>query len=211
MAEGVGTGLLVCVVFGSGIMGQTLSQGNDAIALLANSLATAAGLFVLIEIFGPVSGAHFNPVVSASAWAQGGLNGIEALWRMLFQLLGGLLGVGVTHLMFSRPIVEISTHVRDGLGLQIGELVATFGLMLTIHSVGRSAPSRVSAAVALYIGSAYWFISSTSFANPAITIARMFTDSFAGIAPGSVPGFIAAQVMGGGLAWVYGRRFTSTP
>jgi glycerol uptake facilitator-like aquaporin len=197
LAEGLGTALLLAIVIGSGIMAQRLSNGNVAIALLANALATAGGLYVLVEMFGPVSGAHFNPVVSAALAWRGAL-----AWRLLagygvVQLLGAVAGAWLAHAMFDVAIVQVSTHVRAGTGQWIAEAVATFGLVLVVL---RAPMGRAAAMVAAYIGAAYWFTASTSFANPAAAFGRMFSDSFAGIAPGSVPGFMLAELAGGALA-----------
>ncbi len=197
LAEGLGTALLLAIVIGSGIMAQRLSNGNMAIALLANALATTGGLYVLIELFGPVSGAHFNPVVSGALAWRGGL-----AWRLLpgyclAQLLGAVAGAWLAHAMFDVPVVQVSTHVREGAGPWIAEAVATFGLLLVVL---RAPMGRAAAMVAAYIGAAYWFTSSTAFANPAAAFGRMFSDTFAGIAPRSVPGFVLAELAGGGLA-----------
>ena len=196
LAEFLGTAFLLAAVVGSGIMGERLAGGNAAIALLANSLATGAMLVVLILIFAPVSGAHFNPAVSAAFALRG-----ELPWRMaglyaLCQVAGGLAGVWITHAMFDLPLLQISAHVRSGAGQWIAEFVASFGLLFAILGCLRSAPASVPYSVGLYITAAYWFTASTSFANPAVTIARAFSDTFAGIAPGGVPAFIAAQLAG---------------
>jgi glycerol uptake facilitator-like aquaporin len=196
LAEGLGTAALLAVVIGSGIMAQRLAGGNDAVALLANTLATVGGLYVLIEIFGPVSGAHFNPAVSAVMALRG------ALPRPLFapyvaaQLIGAVLGAWLAHAMFDADIVQLSSKLRTGTGQWIAEAVATAGLLLVIL---RAPASRVAAMVACYIGAAYWFTASTTFANPAAAFGRMFSDSFAGIAPSSVPGFVAAELIGAGV------------
>jgi arsenate reductase len=201
-AEFVGTGLLVAVVVGSGIAAQTLSS-DVGIQLLENSAATAAGLFVLILMFGPVSGAHLNPMVSAVDWFLGrregaGLTGRETVAYVVAQTLGGIAGAVLADAMFAHPLVQWSTKDRGASHLWLGEIVATSGLLLLIFALARSGRAATApAAVGAYIGAAYWFTSSTSFANPSVTIARAFTKSFAGIAPGSVPGFLAAQVIGG--------------
>lgn len=205
LAEGIGTGLLLAVVVGSGIMGQTLSGGNLAVALLANALATGAGLFVLITIFGPISGAHFNPVVSAIAAFEGRLGLLQLAWVVLAQGIGAVCGVLLAHQMFGLSLLQTATHGRDGAGLLTAEVVATAGLILTIKGAGRHAPHQVAILVALYIVAAYWFTASTSFANPAVTIARSLTDTFAGIAPRSVLGFIAAQVLGAAIGFGLSR------
>lgn len=194
--EALGTALLLAVVIGSGIMAERLSGGNVAIALLANTLATVGGLYVLIEVLGPVSGAHFNPAVSLVMAARSALP-----WRLLApyvsaQLIGAVLGAWLAHAMFDTAVLQLSTKVRSGIGQWIAEAVATAGLVLVIL---RAPAGRVAATVACYIGAAYWFTASTSFANPAAAVGRMFSDTFAGIAPGSVPGFVAAQLLGAGL------------
>ena len=192
-AEALGTALLLAVVVGSGIMAQRLSGGNDAIALLANTLATVGGLYILIEVFGPVSGAHFNPAVSAVMVVRGGLPGGLLLPYVVAQLFGAMLGAWLAHAMFDMNILQFSSKVRSGTGQWIAEAVATGGLLLVIL---RAPASRVAAMVACYIGAAYWFTASTSFANPAAAFGRMFSDSFAGIAPSSVPGFVLAELIG---------------
>ena len=207
-AEALGCFFLFATVLGSGIMAERLSGGNGAIALLGNTLATAAILFVLITILGPISGAHMNPLVSLIAVTRRELSGRDASLYLLAQLGGGCLGVWITHLMFGMPILQFSNKVRTGIGQWSGEAVATFGLVLTILGTVHHRRSAVPASVALYIAAAYWFTSSTSFANPAITIARALSDSFAGIAPADVPGFIAAQLCGASLAaWCAGKLF----
>jgi glycerol uptake facilitator-like aquaporin len=195
-AEALGTMLLLAVVIGSGVMAQRLSGGNDAIALLANTLATVGGLFVLIEVLGPVSGAHFNPAVSAVMAVRGELPASALVPYMLAQLIGAMLGAWLAHAMFEMAILQFSTQLRSGTGQWIAEMVATAGLLLVIL---RAPASRVSAMVAAYIGAAYWFTASTSFANPAAAFGRMFSDSFAGIAPESVPGFVAAEFAGAAI------------
>jgi len=199
-AEAVGSFFLFATVIGSGIMAANLSQGNLAIALLGNTMATAAMLFVLIAMLGPVSGAHFNPAVSLVAAWRG-----ELSVRLLFayisaQLLFGIMGVWAAHLMFDMPVLQLSTTARTGLGQWLAEAIATFGLILTILGTVRHRAEWVPASVALYITAAYWFTSSTSFANPAITIARSLTDSFSGIAPFDVPMFLLAQMVGAACA-----------
>lgn len=196
IAEFLGTAGLLIVVVGSGIMGENLANGNMAIALLANSLATGFGLFVLIECFQSISGAHFNPVVTLYEWLTKKLdkNRMFAYW--LAQITGAIVGVWITHVMFGLQIIQVSTKERLGFGLGVSELIATFGLILTITLVGRNRTALVPVSVAAYIAGAYWFTSSTSFANPAVTIARMFTDTFCGIAPSGVGLFIAGQILG---------------
>jgi glycerol uptake facilitator-like aquaporin len=204
LAEGIGSAMLFATVIGSGIMAERLAGGNIAVALLGNTIATGAILFVLITMLGPVSGAHFNPAVSAvSAW-RGDLRWRDAAAYSVAQLLFGIAGVWVAHLMFDMPILQIATHARTGIGQWTGETVATFGLILTVLGTVRHRPEWVSTSVALYIIAAYWFTSSTSFANPAITIARSMSDSFAGIAPIDIPGFIAAQFLGAAAATIIG-------
>ncbi|MEM5446185.1 aquaporin [Paraburkholderia guartelaensis] len=193
LAELIGTALLLAVVIGSGIMAQRLAGGNAAIALLANTLATVAGLYVLIEVFGPLSGAHFNPAVSAVMVLRGELHAQELLPYIAAQLVGALLGAWLAHAMFDLPIVELSSKVRAGTGQWIAEAVATAGLILVIL---RAPGERAAIMVAAYIGAAYWFTASTSFANPAAAFGRMFSDTFAGIAPSSVPAFVIAQLIG---------------
>ena len=205
LAEALGSFYLFAGVVGSGIMAERLAGGNVAVALLANTMATAAILYVLITMLGPVSGAHFNPAVSLVFRLRGELGSGAALAYVAVQLAGGILGVWAAHLMFALPIVQVSHHARNGLGQWAGEAIATFGLVLTILATLRARPQAVPASVALYIAAAYWFTSSTSFANPAITIARSLSDSFAGIAPVDVPGFIAAQLVGAVLGVVAAR------
>ncbi len=195
-AEGVGAFFLFATVIGSGIMAENLADGNDGIALLANTLATGAMLFVLITVLGPISGAHMNPAVSLVAASRGELAWRDAGAYALIQLACGILGAWAAHLMFDLPTLQVSLKARTGLGQWVGEAIATFGLILTILGTVRYRPQWVPASVALYITAAYWFTSSTSFANPAITVARSLSDSFAGIAPADVPGFVAAQLLG---------------
>jgi glycerol uptake facilitator-like aquaporin len=195
-AEGVGTALLLAVVVGSGIMGERLSGGNDAIALLGNTIATGAALVVLIHIFSPVSGAHFNPAVTMMALLRRELPGSTAAVHVAAQFLGAIAGVWLAHAMFAEPLLQVSTKLRDGPSQGLSEFVATFGLIGTILGTVRSRPDVVPVAVGLYIMAAYWFTASTSFANPAVTVARSLSDTFAGIAPSSAPLFIAAQLTG---------------
>jgi glycerol uptake facilitator-like aquaporin len=196
VAELLGTALLLAIVIGSGIMGERLAGGNVAIALLGNTVATGAGLFVLIQMLGPISGAHFNPAVTLAVVIRRGTDARTALAYVIAQLVGAVLGVWAAHAMFAEPLLQISTKLRDGPAQGFSEFVATFGLIGTILATQRSRPDATPAAVGLYIVSAYWFTASTSFANPAVTIARSLSDSFAGIAPASVPLFIAAQLAG---------------
>ena len=195
-AEALGTALLLAVVIGSGIMAERLSGGNVAIALLANTLATVGGLYILIEVFGPVSGAHFNPAVSLVMAARGAMPRSQLAPYIVVQLAGAMLGAWLAHAMFDMTIFQWSTKVRSGTGQWIAEAVATAGLLLVIL---RAPASRVAAMVACYIGAAYWFTASTSFANPAAAFGRMFSESFAGIAPSSVPAFMVAQLVGAGV------------
>ncbi len=210
VAEGLGTALLVTAVVGSGIMGEQLAGGNEAIALLANTLSTGAALIVLILIFGAISGAHFNPVVSLSFTLQRKLPWKEFLFYIAAQIAGGIAGTMLAHAMLNMPLLMESTHARTGTGIWAGEIVASFGLLATILGCLRSRPQAVPYAVGLFIMSAYWFTSSTSFANPAVTIARSFTDTFSGIRPDDVPAFIAVQIIGAIMAtglfhWLYSR------
>lgn len=195
-AEGVGAFFLFATVVGSGIMAERLAGGNVAVALLGNTLATGAMLFVLITMLGPISGAHMNPAVSLVAALRRELRAGDALAYAVVQLGAGIAGVLIAHLMFDAPLLQLSTKTRTGVGQWAGEAVATFGLVLTIVGTVRHREAWVPASVALYITAAYWFTSSTSFANPAITVARALSDSFAGIAPADVPGFVVAQVVG---------------
>ncbi len=199
-AEGLGTLLLLATVVGSGIMAERLCGGNQAIALLGNTIPTGAMLVVLILIFGPISGAHFNPAVTLVFAARGEARRGEALAFIPAQILGGLLGVWLAHLMFAVPVLEMSAKARDGLGQDVSEFVATFGLIATILGARRFRADTVPVAVGLYITAAYWFTASTSFANPAVTLARSLTNSFSGIAPASVSLFVASQLLGAGAA-----------
>lgn len=196
VAETLGSAFLLAAVVGSGIMGERLSGGNVGLALLANTIATGASLVVLILAFGPVSGAHFNPAVTLPAAWHGGLAWREVPAYVLAQMAGALIGVWAAHFMFAEPLLQISTHARAGAPQVFSEFVATFGLLFVIWSCARSHPAAVPFAVGLYITGAYWFTASTSFANPAVTIARAFTETFAGIRPSDAPAFIAAQLAG---------------
>ncbi len=200
--EGLGTAALLATVVGSGIMAVNLSQGNDGVALLANAAATAGMLYVLISVLGPVSGAHFNPLVSLAMRWRGELSRTETLCYVLAQCLGAVLGVLLAHAMFGLQWLQFGTQIRSGFGQWLAESVATFGLLLTILIAKRHASKQIPALVASYIFAAYWFTASTSFANPAVTLARALTQSFAGIAPGDVFGFIAAQLFGALLALI---------
>ncbi|WP_040697250.1 aquaporin [Nocardia vinacea] len=207
LAEFMGTALLVCAVVGSGIAAQQLSPHDSGVQLLENSTATVFGLGVLILMLGPVSGAHFNPVVSTADWWAGrrrgtGLTATDLAAYVGAQVLGAVLGAVLANIMFDQRAVQISTHHRVTTGHLVGEVVATAGLIAVIFALARTGRAAMSAAaVAAYIGAAYWFTSSTSFANPAVTIGRIFSDTFAGIAPASVPAFIAAQILGAGIGF----------
>lgn len=209
-AEGVGTALLLATVVGSGIMGERLAGGNVAIALLANTLATGAGLVALILTFGPISGAHFNPAVTLADAAQGGLPWREVPAYVLAQSVGAFAGVATAHTMFDLPVFSVSRHVRSGPSQWFSELVATFGLLAVIWGCSRRRAAAVPFALGAYITSAYWFTASTSFANPAVTLARAATDTFAGIRPADVPGFVLAQLVGAAAATALFRWLTPT-
>ena len=197
IAEALGTAFLLATIIGSGIMAQRLSGGNAALALLCNTIPTGAMLVVLIWIFGPISGAHFNPAVTLAFTLRKEAGWPDFLPYVTAQIIGAIVGVWIAHAMFGEPIWQISTNARDASGQWISEAVATFGLLLTIFALGTT--DRVPLAVGLYITAAYWFTASTSFATPAVTIARSLSNTFAGIAPGGVPGFILAQIMAIGL------------
>lgn len=203
LAEGLGSFFLFAAVIGSGVMAEALAGGNVAVALLGNTLATGAILFVLITMLGPISGAHFNPAVTLVMAGRGQIPWRETVPFIVVQLLGGALGAWAAHLMFDLPILQYSVKARAGIGQWTGEAIATFGLILTILGTVRHRPGWVPASVALYITSAYWFTSSTSFANPAITVVRSLSNSFAGIAPHDVPMFVLAQLIGavGGMGF----------
>ncbi len=208
VAEGLGTAFLLAIVVGSGIMAERLAGGNMAIALLANAIATGAGLVALILMFGTISGAHFNPVVTLSEAWQKNIPASEVVPYIAVQLVGAFAGVAAAHGMFGEPLFFASQHVRTGPAQWWSEFVATFGLIAVIIGCSRSRPGVTPFAVATYITAAYWFTSSTSFANPAVTLARSATNTFAGIRPDDTPGFIAAQLLGAGLAtvvfcWLY--------
>ena len=208
-AEGIGAFFLFACVIGSGIMAQKLSGGNDAVALLANTIATGAILFVLITMLGPISGAHMNPAVSLVAASRGELRWRDTAAYIGAQLVFGIVGAWAAHLMFDLPTLQLSAKARTGLGQWTGEAIATYGLIMTIIGTVRYRREWVPASVALYITAAYWFTSSTSFANPAITVARSLSDTFAGIAPHDVPLFISAQLIGAGLAALTARSLFS--
>jgi len=200
LAEGLGTALLLATVVGSGIMGDKLAGGNVALALLANTVATGAGLVALILTFGPISGAHFNPAVTLADASQGGLPWREVPVYIVSQVLGAFVGVAVAHVMFDKPLFFASTHERAGVAELVSEFVATFGLLAVIWGCARRRAGAVPFAVGAYIMAAYWFTSSTSFANPAVTLARAASDTFAGIRPVDTPGFIVAQLLGAAAA-----------
>jgi len=210
-AEALGTLFLLAAVVGSGVMGMRLAAGNDAIALLANSIATGAALYALILTFAPLSGAHFNPAVTLFELARGRISASTALGYVAAQIGGAVAGVFLAHIMFGLAIIEVSAHDRSSSGEFVGEVVATTGLLITIWSVAWSRPDAIAGAVAAYITGAYWFTSSTSFANPAVTLARSITDTFAGIAPSSVPGFLLAQAIGLVLALGVAASLNSKP
>ena len=209
-AEALGTALLLAIVVGSGIMGEQLAQGNAAIALLANSLATGAGLVVLILVFGPISGSHLNPLVSIAEAARSALPWREVPLYVSVQIAGAFAGTAAAHLMFGKPLFFASRHVRDGWPMLWSEVVAAFGLLLAILAISKTRPAAVPFAVGAYIAAAYWFTASTSFANPAVTLARAASDTFSGIRPADAPGFIAAQAIGAVAAlclyrWLFAR------
>ncbi len=204
-AEWLGTFSLLATVVGSGIMAERLAGGNVAIALLGNTIPTGAILVVLITVFGPISGAHFNPAVTLSFALRGNIAPRIAILYVLAQIVGGIVGVFGAHVMFEHPLFDPSTTVRTGLGQWVAEFVATFGLVGTILGCLKARPAAVPMAVGLYITAAYWFTSSTSFANPAVTIARAFSNTFAGIAPADVVAFVSVQLLAAVLAtWFFG-------
>ncbi len=207
-AEALGTLILVMAVIGSGIMAENLAGGNQAVALLCNTIATGAVLFVIITIFAPISGAHFNPAVSLVVALRGELDWRTTLLYVLVQIIGGCAGAVLAHLMFGLDLFQLGAKARTGIGQWAGEFIATFGLIATILGCVRFKPEAVATAVALYITSAYWFTASTSFANPAVTIARSLSDTFAGIAPADAPGFVVAELLGAlAAAWLFGWLF----
>ncbi len=195
-AEAIGTALLLTAVVGSGIMAERLAAGNLALALLANSLATGGALVALILTFTPISGAHLNPAVTLALAAAGQMRARDVVPYLIAQIAGAIVGVCAAHVMFALPIIQLSVHQRSGVGQWVGEFIATFGLLAVIESGRRHFVSALPFAIAAYITGAYWFTSSTSFANPAVTLARSLTDSFAGIDPSNVPAFVAAQAVG---------------
>lgn len=196
IAEALGTALLLATVIGSGIMGERLCGGNVAIALLANALATGAGLIALILSFGPISGAHFNPAVTLAQASQGGMAWRDVPVYVAAQVVGAFTGAALAHIMFGEPVLSASTHVRAGAAQLASELVATFGLVAVIWGCVRRNPAQTPFAVGAYVTAAYWFTSSTSFANPAVTLARAASNTFAGIRPADAPGFIVVQLLG---------------
>jgi len=210
-AEALGTALLLAIVVGSGVMGETLSGGNDGVALLANTIAAGAGLFVLITIFGPVSGAHINPAVTIAFLIRREISIGVAAWYGLAQIMGAVLGVFFAHAMFNLDLVQLSANARSSGGETLSEAVATFGLVLTILGALRFRPESVAAAVGLFITAGYWFTASTAFANPAVTVARTLTDTFAGIRAADAPAFLLAEFSGAALAaglalWLFTPR-----
>jgi glycerol uptake facilitator-like aquaporin len=209
VAEAIGTAMLLAAVVGSGIMGERLAAGNMAVALLANTLATGAALVALILTFGPISGAHFNPAVTFASAYQGYISWTEVPAYVMAQLGGAFLGVAVAHVMFELPLFSVSQHARSGGAQVFSEFVATFGLLLVIWAAVKFRPAASAFAVAAYITAAYWFTASTSFANPAVTLARSVSDTFVGVRPRDVPGFIAAQLLGAVVATVLFRWLTS--
>ena len=204
-AEFIGTAFLLAIVVGSGIMGERLSEGNAAVALLGNSIATGAGLYVLIVMLSPISGAHFNPIVTAVSTFRGDLPKSLCGLYVVVQVCGAIIGVVAAHAMFGLPLLQVSQHSRPTAGEGLGEVIATFGLILVIAIVSRFKADAIPASVAAFITSAYWFTSSTSFANPAVTLARAMTDTFAGISPGSVPLFVGGQLFGSAIATIFVR------
>ncbi len=214
-AEACGTAMLLVAVVGSGIMAERLSGGNVALTLLANAVATGGALVALILAFGPVSGAHFNPAVTLADASQGGMRWSEVPGYVLAQCLGAFVGVALAHAMFGLPVLTTSHHVRAGVGQVLSEAVATFGLLSVIWGSARSRPGVVAFAVAAYVTGAYWFTASTAFANPAVTLARAATDTFAGIRPADVPGFLLGQAVGATVAtglfrWLAPRQVATT-
>lgn len=210
-AEAVGTALLLAAVVGSGIMAERLAGGNVALALLCNTVATAAALIALILMFGGVSGAHFNPVVTLADVAEGRMAAADGFAYLIVQCVAAVLGVWLAHAMFGEPVLMISEHARSGWAQALSEAGATFGLLGTIRGVSKHRPSTVPFAVGAYIAAAYWFTASTSFANPAVTIARSLTNTFAGIRPTDVPLFIGAQCVGAAAALLFFRWLLATP
>lgn len=206
-AEALGTAILLAVVIGSGIMAETISGGNTGVALLGNTLATGAILVVLILMFGPISGAHFNPAVTLAFWLNKDISTTHSLLYIGVQIIAGIAGVWLAHYMFEQELIQASTHIRHGLPQGVSEALATFALVGSILFVVKLRPEAVPYAVGLVITAGYWYTSSTSFANPAVTIARAMSDTFAGIRPADVPLFIAGQIVGAVLAWACYRVF----
>jgi glycerol uptake facilitator-like aquaporin len=211
LGEFIGTAALLAVVVGSGIMAERTSPTNAGVALLANALATGFGLYVLITVLSPVSGAHFNPAVTVAAWLEKTMTARDAGVHALAQWAGAIAGVWLAHLMFALPVLQVSTHQRAGIAQALSEAVATCGLLLTIAGFKRHAPAQVPVAVGAYIAAAYWFTASTSFANPAVTTARALSDTFAGIAPADVPLFFAGQFLGIIVALLLERALFAPP
>ncbi|MBL8511604.1 MAG: aquaporin family protein [Betaproteobacteria bacterium] len=209
-SEALGTALLLAVIVGSGIMAEQLAHGNIAIALLANAIATGAALFALITIFAPQSGAHFNPLVTLAEYLDRNLSARHTFITISAQIIGAIVGVIVAHAMFALPLLQQSQHTRHGNGQWLSEFIATFGLLTVILHCRQFRPQATPAVVAAYITAAYWFTASTAFANPAVTLARALTDTFAGIHPHDVPPFIAAQLLGALAAWAYFRWAINT-
>lgn len=211
LAEAVGTALLLAVVVGSGVMGQRLSGGNDGIALLANAAATAAALYVLITLFAPLSGAHFNPAVTLALWRRGDIGAGAAAAYVLVQCVAAVLGVVLAHALFDLPLLQPGTRPRTGLGQWLSEAVASGGLLLTILLASRQRAAALPALVASYVFAAYWFTASTAFANPAVTLARALTQTFAGIRPADVAAFVVAQLAGMAVALCLERLLAGPP
>ncbi len=204
-SEWLGTFFLVAVVIGSGIMAERLADGNFALALLGNTIPTGAILVVIILVFGPISGAHFNPAVTLAFWLRGDIDKKTGGYYVIFQILGGITGAAVAHIMFELPLFEASTTIRTGMSQWVAEFVATFGLVATIFGCLKSRPEAIPYAVGLYITAGYWFTSSTSFANPAVTISRTMTNTFSGIAPQNAVAFILAQLIAAAVVvWIFG-------
>ena len=206
LAEFLGTALLLLVIAGSGVMAESLSAGNTAVALLANSIATGCGLYVLISVLAPISGAHFNPVVSLMAWQTGALKRLDLINYILAQLSGAVSGVWLTHLLFKLPVIQFSVKARHGFSIWLSEFVATLILLAVIYLAVKYARDKISMLVALTVTAGYWFTSSTFFANPAVTIARSLTNTFVGIAPADILSFISAQLLAAALMIIIVRK-----
>jgi len=209
IVECIGSFLLVAVVVGSGIMGENLSGGNDAIALLANTIATGAILYVIIKSFSKISGGHFNPAVSLIFFLKKEIKKEDFFYFTIVQILGALIGVATVHYIFDLEIIQISTNIRGQEKMFVSEIISTFGLLMTILFVSKNNPDDVALAVALFITAGYWFTSSTAFANPAVTIARVFTDTFTGISPDSVVYFISGQIVGSVIAFAFYKKINT--